>query len=227
MNFYARTPYKEDDTVYSWFSKILTMNGTSFAEFFNVVFPKKKLNISNLIDISLHYIHELENINLTKEISFLSNLSYLKVFYKDTVSIRSFSQKSLWGDFYICPECINFYLKNDKFLCFKKVNQLPLKKVCTKHNHYLLNRNQLKNFLSDNASNIYETPTSFEVELSIFIENIYKHKKELNHLTMLTLLIDKMTTQESFSSLISHWNQDESQALLKEAPEYSWKYFDL
>ena len=53
MNFIAKCRYDDKDTIYTWFSRLLEMNGTNFQEFFAIELSKSKMNQTNIIQESL------------------------------------------------------------------------------------------------------------------------------------------------------------------------------
>lgn len=221
MNFYARNKYQEDDTIYTWFSKILRMNGTNLVEFFHIMLPKTGLNATNIIDVSLAYIEQQFYIKPEEDLTRLSNLSYLNIFYKEgTLRANRISQKRLWGNFCICPECLNHNIRKNEPLEFRKVDQLPLKKVCTVDYRYLINAKQLRDLLIDGNNVEYREPSAFDINLSLFIENVFEYRHELNHLILMKALVNEMTNQKNVLDCMKRWHDVEAQALLKEIPEY-------
>mgnify|MGYP000056720585 CR=1 FL=1 len=221
MKFIAKCHYNEDETIYTWFSRLLMMNGTNIKEYFQVEIPKKHINRTNYIQKSLEVFQELSNMNIRDHLDTLSNLSYLKLFSKDeTLQIRYLTQKRLWGDFRICPACLNDYLNEGNDIEFRKVDQLPLKKVCTRHNQYLLGFDDLVQLFVKGEEVDYKNPSQAEIDLSLVIENLFEQRDKLNHSILCKALIDQIQDKERLRRVVTHWNSNEAQKLLKQVPEY-------
>lgn len=222
MNFIAQCHYDDKDTIYTWFSRLLEMNGTNFQEFFAIELSKSKVNQSNIIQKSLEAVDLLLTDKRQMDINTISNLPYLNLFYKKGhLTPNHVSQNRLWGDFRICPECLNNYLKNQETIEFRKVDQLPLKTVCTKHKRYLLGYTDLMKLYSDDNAIKLKIPSQMEINLSLFIEQLFEMKDSLNYLLLCAALIDELTNTENLKETSKRWNSPKSQILVRQVPEYT------
>lgn len=222
VNFIAQCHYDDKDTIYTWFSRLLEMNGTNFQEFFAMELSKSKMNQTNIIQKSLEAVDLLLTDKRQMDINTISNLSYLNLFYKKGhLTPNHVSQNRLWGDFRICPECLNNYLQKHETIEFRKVDQLPLKTVCTKHNRYLLGYTDLMKLYTDDNAIQLKNPSQMEIELSLFIEQLFEMKDSLNHLLLCAALIDELTKSENLKETTKRWNNPKSQIILRQVPEYA------
>lgn len=221
MNFAARSHIKNDETIYTWFSRLLKMNGTNLQEFFEIESSKSKMNRTNVIQKSLEAVDLLLTDKSQMDINTISNLSYLNLFYKEGhLTPNQISQNRLWGDFRICPRCLNNYLHQHETIEFRKVDQLPLKTVCTRHKQYLLGYTELMKLYTDDNAIKLKTPSQMEVELSLFIEQLFEMKESLNHLQLCNAFIDELTNKNILKEAINRWNSTPAQCILKNVPEY-------
>lgn len=221
MKFIAKCHYNKDETIYTWFSRLLEMNGTNIKEYFQVEMPKKLINKTNFIQKSLEIFQEETNIDINNHLDTLSNLSYLKLFYKEgNLQVHHLTQKRLWGSFSVCPECVNECLKQEKIIEFRKVDQLPLKKVCTKHNQYLLEFDDLVQILVEGKEIRINPPSQAEIDLSLFIVNLFEQKDKLNHSILCNALIEQLQDKERLQRIVMTWYLNEAQKLLKQVPEH-------
>ena len=187
MNLITIKKIDKDETIYSWYVRNMQANGFDIKEMNQLEFNKDQIRQDLLLESSLKLFAKIyPNDNPDNH----TLQSFYKIFYKNNNFHKECSRKET--DKY-CPLC---FKSGDTRI--KLYDQIPLKKVCTKHQIPLKrvkNLNQITTNMDEMIDNsepvILEMDLEKELELSLMIEELYRERYNLNYMTLYGAVIEE------------------------------------